>query len=111
MQHTTPRQLRKRWMLSQGELAELLGLDQASISRLENGETQPVLATVLGFQVIFGCTTRSLVPALYDAVEDAVMRRGAELERRVANKTDYGSIKKRQLLEAMMHRATKRPSA
>jgi len=105
------RTLRVRWTLNQEELAELLGISQGRISRYEGGEEAPPLTVALALQVIFGIGPRSVFSHLYASVEEAVMRRGAELERSLVGKTDYSAIKKRQLLEAMMARATKRKEA
>lgn len=111
MENITIRQLRKRWMLSQAELAGLLGVDQASVSRYENGDAPLSLPVALALQVILGCPMRKLLPSAYALVEEAVMRRAVELERSIAGKSDYASAKKQQLLDGMMMRATKRPVA
>jgi transcriptional regulator with XRE-family HTH domain len=98
-------------MLSQDELAELLDISQGRISRYENGEEYPTLAVVLALQVVFGRSPRSLVEALYESVEEAVMGRAAALELRLVGKKDFASVKKRHLLSAMMQRATKAKKA
>lgn len=95
-------------MLSQGELADLLGVNQAQISRYEHNEEAPPLSAVLGFQVIFDRSSRTMFQQHYDLVEDAVMRRAAMFERKLLGKQDHASAKKRQLLEGMMARATNR---
>lgn len=105
------RRLRVRWMLSQAELAELLDISQARISRYETGEEHPTLGVALGLQVIFGRGPRSVFNHLYLSVEDATMRRAAELERRLAGRSDFASKKKHQLLEGMAARAAKSEQA
>jgi len=105
------RQLRVKWTLSQKELAELLDISQAQISRYEKREEYPTLGTALGLQVIFDRNPRSVFPHLYSATEEATMGRAADLERRLIGRSDFSSMKKRQLLEAMMARATKRDEA
>lgn len=99
------RGLRVRHCLSQGELAELLDINQARISRFESGDETPTLSITFGYQVIFGVPPCRLFPKLYSQVEEAVMRRAAKLERRVARRTDFQSRKKRHLLEAMAKRS------
>lgn len=105
------RSLRVRSCLSQEELAELLDISQARISRYENGDEAPTLSVALGFQVIFGNQPRRVFPKVYVQVEEAVMRRAAKLERRLTGKADYQSTKKRHLLEAMAARATNQDGA
>ncbi|HEX5182046.1 MAG TPA: hypothetical protein VFW19_02725, partial [Allosphingosinicella sp.] len=80
-------------------------INQARISRFESGDETPTLSITLGYQVIFGVPPRRLFPKLYTQIEEAVMRRAAKLERRVARKTDFQSTKKRHLLEAMAKRS------
>jgi len=100
------KQLRARWGLNQEELASLLGISQASVSRYEKNEDLPTLIAALGLQVIFNRQPRSLFRDLYEHIEEAVMRRAAELERNIGDTRNYTSLKKRQLLEAMVARAT-----
>ena len=99
---------RKRWALSQGELADLLATSQTHISRIEDGEAVPTakLELALGLQVIFGRAPRTLFNAMYQAVEEAVMTRAAELDVALRDKHDPESTKKKQLLTAMLKRAT-----
>ena len=99
---------RKRWALSQGELADLLGVSQAHVSRIEEGESakSTKLETVLALQVIFDRSPRSLFPGIYDAVEESVIRRGANLDTSLRQKSDPDSEKKKQLLTTLVKRAT-----
>lgn len=99
---------RKRWALKEKELANLLGVSQSHISRIESGEAARTaqLETVLGLQVIFGRAPRTLFLKQYEAVEEAVMTRAAELDLALRDKHDPDSIKKKQLLAAMLKRAT-----
>lgn len=105
------RQLRVKWTLSQEELAELLDISQARISRYEKGEEHPTLSVALGLQVVFGKRPRSMFSHLYGMIEERVMGRAAELETQLIGRSDFPSLKKRQLLDAMMARATKRDEA
>jgi transcriptional regulator with XRE-family HTH domain len=105
------KRLRVRSCLSQGELADLVGVSQARICRYEKNEEAPSLSSAFGLQVIFDRPPRALFQHVYAHVEDEVMRRGAELERSLIGKTDYASMRKRHLLESMMERATKRERA
>jgi transcriptional regulator with XRE-family HTH domain len=112
MPHNTYlRRLRGRWMLSQGELAELLDISQERVSRYENGGEYPSLSVALAYQVVFGRAPRTCFFAIYTAVEEAVITRAAVLDRTITGKRDAISRKKRQLLEGMMERATSRPNS
>jgi len=94
-------------MLSQEELADLLNINQGRVSRYEKGVEFPSLAVALGLQVIFGRSPRSFFSAVYTHVEDGVITRAAPLHTALIGKRDPVSNKKRQLLDAMMARATK----
>ena len=54
----------------------------------------------------FGRAPRTLFAKLYEAVEEAVMTRAAELDLALRDKHDPDSIKKKQLLAKMLKRAT-----
>jgi transcriptional regulator with XRE-family HTH domain len=93
-------------MLSQDEVAELLGVTQSRVSRYEKGEEIPTVAVSFALQVLFGRCPTKFFPAFYSGVEEAVMTRAAALERRLADRKDYLSVRKRHHLEGMMARAT-----
>jgi transcriptional regulator with XRE-family HTH domain len=107
--HTYVRRHRKKWALSQEDLARFLALTQSSASRIESGESAPDLNQALALQVIFARSPRALFPALYDAVEEAVMAVAAEIDRELEGKTDHVSIRKQELLAAMSLRSKPSP--
>ncbi|MBV9929994.1 MAG: helix-turn-helix domain-containing protein, partial [Alphaproteobacteria bacterium] len=88
-----------------GELAELLDVSQGRVSRYEKGEEHPTLSAALGLQIIFGPEPRRLFPRVYSAIEDAVMRRAAELDLRWGDRNDPVTRRKRQLFADMVARA------
>lgn len=98
------RRLRTRNVLSQGELGQLLDLDQTRISRFESDEDLPSLQTMFGLQVIFGHAPKAFLPAVYSVVEEQVMGRAARFERAIAHLKDPATVKKRYLLAGMIHR-------
>lgn len=100
---------RKRWALSQDELAHLLGVSQANVSRIEDPKTAKSvkLEAILGLEVVFGHAPRTLFTALFTAIEDAVIRRAAELDTALRDKHDPESIKKKQLLIVMLKRVSR----
>lgn len=103
--HTYVRRNRLRWALSQGELADLLGVSQSIISRCETPSYRPDAHVALGLQVIFGHSPRALFPGLYSTVENTVMANAAALDRSLGRKQDHASQVKRRLLIGMAHRA------
>ena len=105
-QHTNVPRYRKRYHLSQTELADLVSAAQSILSRCENSGYILDLRTALGLQVVFGRSPRALFPALYASVEEAVMRKAAKLDHAIRSKTDKDSKKKRELLAAMVIRST-----
>ncbi len=105
MHHTYVRRNRRRWALSQDELAELLGTSQVRVSRCETGELIPDIETTFGLQVIFGTSPRGMFPSTYRAIEEKVMARAAEFERKLSRRYDSKAKIKRRLLTGMVHRA------
>lgn len=103
--HTYVRRNRLRWALSQGELADLVGVSQSIISRCETPDYVPDASVALGLQVVFGQSPRALFPGLYTSIENAVMANAAELDRALGQKRDHASETKRRLLTGMAHRA------
>ena len=102
---------RLRWALSQHELARLIGKNSHStISRYEQQGKVPPLRTLLAYEVVFGQGLREMLPALYHEIEDAVLGRGAELWKELEGRDDHGAQRKRDLLLAMVARATGEPS-
>lgn len=55
------RQLRERMKLSQQELAEQVGVNQAMIHYIEAGTKVPSLAVTIGLANAFGCSIDELV--------------------------------------------------
>lgn len=48
--------LRNRWDLSQGEVADLLGVTRTTVTNLENGWQEPSLETLIAVAKHFGVT-------------------------------------------------------
>lgn len=103
--HIHVRRTRRRWALSQSELALLLGTSQSIVSRLEGGETIPDALLAFRLQAIFGHSPRALFPGLYGSAEDAVMANAARFDRSLGERQDYATQTKRRLLTSMAHRA------
>lgn len=97
---------RRRWALSQKELADLLSLSRTAITRLENETESTRLVTAFGLMVVFGIKTEVLQKSLYTQVEDAVMRKAAKLDEKLRGRTDPKSLRKIELLSDMVRRTT-----
>jgi len=95
---------RKRWAVSQRELAHLVGVGQGIISRYEKGQLTPGARTLMALEIVFGKSSRHLFPSLYQKIEEEVMRRAAALERTLWDQADSGSLRKRRLLNRMAAR-------
>lgn len=96
---------RKRWALSQRELALLLGhASRSVISRLELGLGHPSLPFAIRCETVFGVGVAELFPDLFEENHDLVMRRAAHLDLRLGHRTDAGSARKRALLGEMVSR-------
>jgi transcriptional regulator with XRE-family HTH domain len=107
--------LRRKHALSQAELAGLLGVDQTTVSRLEQspGDTTQNLRLDLAFalQAVFGKRPGELFAVLLNEVEDAVMLRAAALDRTLDGRNDRASEHKRALLSDMVRRSGNRVAA
>ena len=74
------RSYRRRWGLTQNELARLLGCKTgAVVSRLERFGRQPSLESAYALEVIFGTSPIELFPGLHAKVKKAVIARIRDL--------------------------------
>jgi transcriptional regulator with XRE-family HTH domain len=74
------RSYRRRWGLTQDELAALLGRKTgAVISRLEQDNRQPSLEAAYALEVIFGTAPIELFPGLHARVKRNVIARARDL--------------------------------
>lgn len=98
---------RQRHALSPGDLALLINQENATaISHYESGRRVPTLEGALALQVVFGLAPREMFPDFYEYVQDAVMRRAAELYGKLEGLTDRRSVARRGLIEEMPRRAS-----
>lgn len=100
------RRERRKWGLTQRELAVLIGLkSRTQISRLEHGLCPPTARELLAFQLLFGMTAHQLFPRLAQAVEEELLRIAATLEKRLKADSTLRASRKRTLLRQIHHRA------
>lgn len=102
--------LRKRWALSQQELADLLSISRSALVRLEAGVESVRLITAYGLLVVFGIEGQIQQTDIYGQVEEAVMNKAALLDAKLRGKTDATSLRKLELLSDMVRRASGRLS-
>ena len=90
---------RKRLVLSQGEVAFLLGREtSAEVSRYENFERVPSLETALAYEVIFGMPLNEIFGGVYQRAEREVAKRAQILASRTNGKRDPA---KRKMLDQL----------
>lgn len=71
---------RKKAGLNQKELAGILDLHKAQVSRHERAGIEPPLVVVLSYEAVFGVPVRDLYPRLYADVSQGVEERLATME-------------------------------
>ena len=100
------RTYRRRWHLTQEELAFLFGYDVASIvSRLEREERTITLVVAYACQTIFGVEPCELFPAVFESVEKRVVDRMHELQDRLLqSKPTQKTLAKLELLREAIGR-------
>ncbi|WP_375414588.1 helix-turn-helix transcriptional regulator [uncultured Bradyrhizobium sp.] len=103
---------RKKWGLSQDELAGLIGSRSgATVSRLEGLRRHPNLRTAFAVQIIFGEPLEKLFPKVFDQVEDALMRRANALHEELQGTAGISTRLKLDLLDNLFKRASERHTA
>jgi len=106
------RTLRRRWALTQKELADLLGFEnRACISRIEQDKRIPSLESALALEVLFGVAPRAMFPRVYAETEEEVMRMALHLYEATFHSSSLQQQRKRQALDLALKRATKSSEA
>jgi len=103
---------RRRWGLTQGELAELLGWTSTEvISRIEQKQRPPTLNLVIGCFILFGTPAAEIFPDIAASIESAVMARVWDLYERIQGDPSRKTKVKIELLEDAIGRAEQRKRA
>ena len=103
---------RRVWGLTVKDLASLIGLQSAShMSRIEHSKRAPRIEVALACQVIFGIPPSAMFPHVYTLVEDRVMWNIYQLHSALEKTTSLSGLRKRQLCELALKRATGKPAA
>jgi transcriptional regulator with XRE-family HTH domain len=97
---------RRRWGLTQRELAYLLGLKSGSaISRIERNVIRPSLAIALACQVLFDAPLLELFPGTFSVIEGALVERAEELSDRLQRSVERATEAKSELIAKILARA------
>lgn len=100
---------RRKWGLTQVELARLIGLSSRSaVSRIERAERVPTTATIVACGIIFGLAPSDLFPSLHEEIEEIVQAAVAALQEELADQPDKVSVRKRALLTQVLERISNR---
>lgn len=115
MKRKTPlnyvRTQRRRWALTQEEVADLLGFESRTcISRIEQGKRIPSLESALALEVLFGEPPKQLFPQVYAESEEALMQRASLLQEGLLHTTKPRQMRKRECLEQALKRAVESPA-
>lgn len=70
---------RKRLGLSQQDVAEKIGIEPESVSRIENGVIAPTLGRLRQFAKVYSCSLEEIIGRSSDLPDDLSNRLGAEL--------------------------------
>jgi DNA-binding XRE family transcriptional regulator len=103
------RAYRRRWGLSQGELAFMVGLKSRSVlSEFESSGKLPTLITALAIYCVFDTPVAELFPSLYQEIEDGVLARAYDLYERLQGDPSRATRIKLDFLEELIERVEKR---
>ena len=96
---------RRRWGLTQRELALLVGLATATaISKIEKSKRAPTAATIIACGIVFGIPPDEIFPSLHEEIEQAVLASAAMLRDQLLGQTDALSVRKCALLDQILAR-------
>ncbi len=99
------RPYRRRWGLTQDELARLLGCKTgAVISRLERSSRPPSLQAAYAFELLFGTVPIELFPGLHATVKDEVIARARDLYEELQGDTSRAGRIKLDFFEEVLER-------
>jgi transcriptional regulator with XRE-family HTH domain len=100
---------RRRWGLSQAELAMLLGLaSSTTVSRIERSVRAPTATVMVACCILFGLAAPELFTTLHDEIEEVVGTAAKNLYDGLEGKTDKQSVRKRAFLDEVLSRLVSR---
>ena len=71
---------RRKCGMSQQQVAELVGIEPESVSRIENGVIAPTLARLRQFAIIYSCSLEVIVAQASDQASDIAKKLAGELQ-------------------------------
>ena len=99
------RPLRRRWGLTQAELAFLIGTrTHVAVSRIEARKTYPSLAQAIACSIVFDTPPLELFPELYGKVYDFVLSQAEELYEKLQGDTSRVTRSKLDFIEEVLSR-------
>jgi transcriptional regulator with XRE-family HTH domain len=99
------RPLRRRWGITQKELAFLIGAKTGpAISRIEGGTRTPCRATAFACALVFGTTLPELFPGLFSQIHEDVLHRASELYEELQGNPSKTTRLKLDFLETVLAR-------
>jgi transcriptional regulator with XRE-family HTH domain len=100
------RRERRKWGLTQEDLAHLVGLkSRASISLIEHGQRPPTAKELLAFQALFGMTALQLFPQLSVTTGQQVFRNAKVMIEKHETDSTLRAQRKNILLRQTLSRA------
>jgi transcriptional regulator with XRE-family HTH domain len=103
--HSRLRRERRKWGLTQEDMAHLLSICSASeISRVENGWKKLGVPHVVAASLLFNRPINDLFPTIHRQVRDELLSRAFALLRQVEHDKRPEAHRKRQLLQEFLAR-------
>jgi transcriptional regulator with XRE-family HTH domain len=103
---------RRRWGLSQSEVAVLIGVQSRSVvSRIERGIREPSFRVAVACEVLFGASIGELFPHMFADVEEQVVTRAYDLYERLQGSTAPSTTWKLDFFEEMFARREQKVTA
>mgnify|MGYP001611526195 CR=1 FL=1 len=101
------RHVRRKWSLSQPEIAELLGIGDKHLSHIERRGFGMSARVLIAFEIVFGRRAADLFPALYDETEDTVVRNLYVFQQKLEDKSSLRAAKKRVFVDRALNKVIK----
>jgi len=109
---TYVRPLRRRWGLTQRELAFLIGANSGTVvSRIEGVKRTPSLAATFALAIVFSAAPAELFPALSSQIHEDVITRARELYEELQGDPSRTTRVKLDFLEAVLVRLESKGTA
>ena len=105
------RRERRRWALTQKELAAIVGCSEHHFSLMERGKYPPARNLAVACCVLFGLAPDEMFPDHYAEIEETLMRSVYELVETLEGITGPDADKKRAFADQVLDRAVSRMNA